>query len=132
MADRSEKPNIKRLQQIAVAAIAIALLGSYLFWRQIQTGNMGWVGILICATLALIIYAISFYIGVMSFERKLEGYIVSDTFKKKNDWVDVETETRSSDDASIDAWVKHYVFTRAIFAMGILPLIASIYIFWFA
>lgn len=133
MGDETRTPNRRRLWAIVVGAGVIALAAGLAFWSQIESGGgMGWIGYVIVATLSVIIYAIAFYFGVIMFENTLEKYIVSDTFKKKNKWIDVETETRTSDDEKIDAWVKHYVFARQFFAIGILPVLASIYLFWFA
>lgn len=133
MDEQMREPNRGRLWGIVIAAGLIAAVSGAAFWLQIESGGgMGWIGYVIVATLTVIIYAICFYFAVITFENTLEGYIVSDTFKRKNKWIDVETETRSSDDAKIDAWVKHYVFARQFFAIGILPLLACIYLFWFA
>ena len=88
--------------------------------------------LIISIMLSIIIYSITFYFGHRYFEDSLDQYIVSDTFKRKHDWIDVETETRESGDDKIDAWVAHYKFIRIMFAMGLLPVIACIYLFWFA
>ena len=93
---------------------------------------MGGVGGLIIVMLGIIAYSISFYFGHRFLEDSLDQYIVSDTFSKKHDWIDLETETRESGDAKVDAWVAHYKFIRIMFAMGLLPLIACIYLFFFA
>ncbi|MEQ3745279.1 MAG: hypothetical protein ABNH53_03490 [Henriciella sp.] len=133
MTDTAKTPNRSRLWGIVTGAAILALLGGLAFWFQIQAGGgMGWVGWLITATLTTIIYGMFFYFGCLMFENTLEQFIVSDTFKRKNKWLDVETKTRSSDDAKTDIWVKHYIFTRTMFAIGILPLLACIYLFWFA
>ncbi|MEM6535020.1 MAG: hypothetical protein AAGA24_06830 [Pseudomonadota bacterium] len=131
MDEGQRAPNVKRLRMVALSAAFTALLGGLAFWLQIEAGGgMGWVGWLIIATLTMIIYGISFFVGVRAFENTLEQFIVSDTFKKKNKWIDVETETRISQDRQTDMWVKHYVFARTMLAMGILPLLACIYLFW--
>jgi len=111
----------------------IGLGTGFAFWNQIEAGGgMGWVGWLIVIMLAIITYSISFYFGHRFFENSLDQYIVSDTFKKKHGWIDLETESRDSGDAKVDGWVTHYKFIRTMFAMGLLPLIACIYLFWFA
>ncbi len=126
-------PNTKRLWGISAGSLILALIGGFLFWTQIESGGgMGWVGWLITGTLTGIIYGISFLISVMLFENTLEQYITSDTFSEKHDWIDLETESRSSGNSKIDTWVAHYKFARIALAMGILPLLACIYLFWFA
>ena len=131
MDERPRAPNRKRLWWIVAGAALIGGLSGLAVWLQIEAGGgMGWVGWLIAATLTMIIYGISFFVGVRAFENTLEQFIVSDTFKKKHDWIDVETETRPSDDPKVDMWVKHYVFARTMLAMGILPVLACIYLFW--
>jgi len=133
MTDAPKIPNRTRLWQIVVGAGVIGLGTGVAFWNQIEYGGgMGWVGWLIIVMLAIISYSISFYFGHRYFEDSLDQFIVSDTFKRKHDWIDLETETRESGDAKIDGWVAHYKFIRTMFAMGLLPLIACIYLFWFA
>ena len=131
MADGMQAPNHRRLFAIALGAAVIGLAVGYAFWRQIEAGGgMGWVGWLIIVMLGLIAYSISFYFGHRLFESSLDQFIVSDTFKKKHDWIDLETESRDSGDTGIDAWVAHYKFIRTLFAMGLLPLLACIYLFF--
>ena len=133
MTDGAPKPNRGRLWQIVMGAAVIGLGTGYAFWDVIEAGGgMGWVGWLIIVMLAIISYSISFYFGHRFFEGSLDQFIVSDTFKRKHDWIDLETETRESGDDKIDAWVAHYKFIRTMFAMGLLPLIACIYLFFFA
>lgn len=133
MADPQNTPDGSTLWMITAGAGVIGLGTGFAFWNQIEAGGgMGWVGWLIIVMLAIIAYSISFYFGHRVFENSLDQYIVSDTFKKKHDWIDLETETRDSGDAGIDGWVAHYKFIRTMFAMGLLPLIACIYLFWFA
>ena len=133
MDDKLKQPNRGRLWQITVGACLIGLGTGAAFWAQIEAGGgMGWVGWLIVVMLAIIAYSITFYFGHRYFEDSLDQYIVSDTFSKKHDWIDLETETRESGDGKIDGWVAHYKFIRIMFAMGLLPLIACIYLFWFA
>lgn len=133
MTDAPKTPNRARLWQITLGAGVIGLGAGAAFWNQIEAGGgMGWVGWLIIAMLAIITYSISFYFGHRYLEDSLDQYIVSDTFKKKHDWIDLETESRESDDARVDGWVAHYKFIRTMFAMGLLPLIACVYLFWFA
>lgn len=133
MAEETKRPNQGRLWLIVIGALVIALPVAFAFWNQIEAGGgMGWVGWLIIVMLGIIAYSISFYFGHRVFESSLDQYIVSDTFKKKHDWIDLETETRASGDDGIDAWVAHYKFIRIMFAMGLLPLIACVYLFWFA
>lgn len=129
---QSSRPDLKKLKKIAFGAMAVALLGGFPFWQQLDNGDIGWIGLLICGTLTVIIYGAAFYIGCLLFENTLEQYIESDTFKRKNKWVDVETKTRPSDDTAIDTWVTHYVFARTMLAIGILPLLACIYLFFIA
>jgi hypothetical protein len=132
MADEMRTPNRARLWLIVLGAGVIGLGTGFSFWDQIEAGGgMGWVGWLIIAMLAIIAYSISFYFGHRAFENSLDQYIVSDTFKKKHDWIDLETESRESGDAKIDAWVGHYKFIRTMFAMGLFPLLACIYLFFF-
>lgn len=129
---RPKTPNQRRLWMLVLAAFVIGAGTSFAFWVQlVPGGDLGWGGWLIVAMLGLIAYAISFYFGHRFFEDSLDQYIVSDTFKKKHDWIDLETETRGSGDAGIDGWVAHYKFIRTVFAMGLLPLLASIYLFFF-
>jgi hypothetical protein len=129
----AKRPNRRRLWQIVAGAGLIGVATGAAFWNQMGgTSDLGWVGWLIIIMLALITYSISFYFGHRYLEDSLDQYIVSDTFKRKHDWIDLETETRESGDARIDGWVAHYKFIRTLFAMGLLPLIACIYIFWFA
>ena len=126
-------PNRGRLWTIVLGAGVIGLGTGFLFWDVISAnGGMGWVGWLVIVMLGLITYSISFYFGHRFFEDSLDQYIVSDTFKRKHDWIDLETETRESGDVKVDGWVAHYKFIRTIFAMGLLPLIACIYLFFFA
>ena len=133
MSDGAPKPNRGRLWQIVLGAGVIGLGTGYAFWDVIEAGGgMGWVGWLIIIMLAVISYSISFYFGHRFFEGSLDQFIVSDTFKRKHDWIDLETETRESGDEKVDAWVAHYKFIRTMFAMGLLPLIACIYLFFFA
>ncbi len=133
MSDETRLPNRARLWLIVLGALIIALPTGFAFWNQIESGGgMGWVGWLIIVMLSLITYSISFYFGHRFFEDSLDQYIVSDTFGRKHDWIDLETETRESGDAKVDGWVAHYKFIRIVFAMGLLPLIACIYLFWFA
>ncbi len=133
MTDQAPAPNRGRLWQIALGAGVIGLGTGYAFWDVIEAGGgMGWVGWLIIVMLAIISYSISFYFGHRFFEGSLDQYIVSDTFRKKHDWIDLETETRESGDAKVDGWVAHYKFIRTMFAMGLLPLIACTYLFFFA
>lgn len=128
-----EPPNRKRLWMIVLSTAPIGLLTAWLFWVQIEAGGgMGWVGWLIIVMLGIISYSISFYFGHRIFDGSLDQYIVSDTFKRKHDWIDLETETRESGDVKVDGWVAHYKFIRTMFAMGLLPLIACIYLFFFA
>ncbi len=133
MAEPEKTPAGSTLWMIAGGAGVIGLGTGFAFWNQIEAGGgMGWVGWLIIVMLAIIAYSISFYFGHRMFENSLDQYIVSDTFKKKHDWIDLETESRDSGDARVDGWVAHYKFIRTMFAMGLLPLIACIYLFWFA
>ncbi len=133
MADAPKAPDPTSLWTIAAIAGVIGLGTGAAFWNQIEAGGgMGWVGWLIIIMLAIIAYSISFYFGHRFFEDSLDQYIVSDTFKKKHGWIDLETETRESGDENVDGWVAHYKFIRIMFAMGLLPLIACIYLFWFA
>ena len=133
MENAPKAPNRARLWQIAVGAGVVGMLTGYAFWAQIEVGGgMGWVGWLMITMLAIIAYSITFYFGHRFLEDSLDQYIVSDTFKKKHDWIDLETESRESGDATVDGWVAHYKFIRTMFAMGLLPLIACIYLFWFA
>ena len=133
MAETPKTPNLSRLWLLAVVAGLIGLATGAAFWAQIESGGgMGWVGWLIIVMLGIISYSISFYFGHRFFEDSLDQYIVSDTFKKKHDWIDLETETRDSGSANVDGWVAHYKFIRTMFAMGLLPLAACIYLFFFA
>lgn len=133
MGDDARAPNTGRLWLIVACAGVIGLGTGFAFWDVIEAGGgMGWVGWLIVVMLGIIAYSISFYFGHRFFEDSLDQYIVSDTFKRKHDWIDLETETRESGDAKVDAWVAHYKFIRIMFAMGLLPLIACIYLFFFA
>jgi len=133
MAETAKTPNRARLWQIAIVAGVIGLVLGAAFWNQIEAGGgMGWVGWLIIVMLAIIAYSISFYFGHRLFESSLDQYNVSDTFKTKHDWIDLETESRESGDTKIDGWVAHYKFIRTMFAMGLLPLGACIYLFFFA
>ncbi|MEO1306001.1 MAG: hypothetical protein AAFV37_13600 [Pseudomonadota bacterium] len=128
-----KEPSRGRLWGIALGAGVIGLASGFMFFEVIRSNiDMGWVGWLIIITLALISYSISFYFGHRFFEGSLDQYIVSDTFKRKHDWIDLETETRDSGNTKIDHWVAHYKFIRTMFAMGLLPLIACIYLFFFA
>jgi len=128
-----KSPNRARLWQIVLGAGVIGFSTTFVFWAQIgEGGGMGWVGWLIIVMLGVISYSIAFYFGHRFFEDSLDQYIVSDTFGRKHDWIDLETETRESGDAKIDAWVAHYKFIRTMFAMGLLPLIAFIYLFFFS
>lgn len=132
MEETEKAPNRSRLWQIVVGAGAIGVATSAAFWMQISAGGgMGWVGWLIIVMLGIITYSIAFYFGHRFFENSLDQYIVSDTFKRKHDWIDLETETRESGDAKVDGWVAHYKFIRTMFAMGLLPLGACIYLFFF-
>jgi len=131
MAEEMKTPNRRRLWGLVLIAAVIGAATGYAFWNQIEGGGgMGWVGWLIIIMLAIITYSISFYFAHRFFENSLDQYIVSDTFKKKHDWIDLETESRDSGDAKIDAWVAHYKFIRTMFAMGLLPLLACIYLFF--
>ena len=133
MGEDARDPNRARLWQIAFGAGVIGFGTGFAFWDVIEAGGgMGWVGWLIIVMLGIIAYSISFYFGHRYLEDSLDQYIVSDTFSKKHDWIDLETETRESGDAKVDAWVAHYKFIRIMFAMGLLPLIARIYLFFFA
>ena len=133
MGEGARDPNTARLWQITFGAGVIGLGTGFAFWDAIQAGGgMGWVGWLIIVMLGIIAYSISFYFGHRYLEDSLDQYIVSDTFSKKHDWIDLETETRESGDAKVDSWVAHYKFIRIMFAMGLLPFIACIYIFFFA
>lgn len=133
MADPQNAPDGSTLWTITGVAGVIGLGTGFAFWNQIEAGGgMGWVGWLIVIMLGIITYSISFYFGHRFFENSLDQYIVSDTFKKKHGWIDLETESRDSGDAKVDGWVAHYKFIRTMFAMGLLPLIACIYLFWFA
>ena len=133
MPDEQSLPNTKRLWTIAFISGAIAVLGASAFFFQISAyTTLNWVWWLIIGTLTMILYGIAFYFGVILFENTLEKYIASDTFKRKHKWIDVETETRPAETAKLDGWVSHYVFARTMLAMGILPVIACIYLFFFA
>ncbi len=131
MSEEMTPPKRSRLRVISVCSATLAIIAGVLFYNQIRLGaELGWVWWIMLITLSVIVYSICFYFGVIIFENTLERYIVSDTFKKKNKWIDVETETAPSGDDKIDAWVAHYKFTRIMFAMGLLPLLAMIYLFW--
>lgn len=133
MDNDAKSPNRGRLWLIVLSAGIIGLGTGFAFWDAFQSGGgMGWIGWLMIGMLGIIAYSISFYFGHRFFEDSLDQYIVSDTFKRKHDWIDLETETRESGDAKIDGWVAHYKFIRTMFAMGLLPLIACIYLFFFA
>jgi hypothetical protein len=133
MTEGPKTPNRSNLWTIALVAGVIALAIGAAFWNQIEAGGgMGWVGWLIVVMLTIITYSIIFYFGHRFMEDSLDQFIVSDTFSKKHDWIDLETETRESGDLNVDGWVAHYKFIRIMFAMGVLPLIACIYLFWFA
>ena len=133
MTDEMKTPNRGRLWALVLVAALMGGAAGYAFWNQIEGGGgMGWVGWLIIIMLAIITYSISFYFAHRFFENSLDQYIVSDTIRKKHDWIDLETESRDSGDAGIDTWVAHYKFIRTMFAMGILPLLACIYLFFFA
>lgn len=131
MSQQPKTPNRGALWLIACGAGVIGLGTAFLFWDVIESGGgMGWVGWLIIVMLGIISYSISFYFGHRVFEGSLDQFIVSDTFKKKHGWIDLETETAESGDAKVDAWVAHYKFIRTMFAMGLLPLVACIYLFF--
>lgn len=134
MSDQTRAPDPGRLWLIVAGAAFIGLLTSFIFWAQIflDGGGMGWVGYLIVVMLGIITYSISFYFGHRFFENSLDQFIVSDTFGRKHGYLDLETESRESGDAGIDTWVAHYKFIRTMFAMGLLPLIACTYLFFFA
>jgi hypothetical protein len=133
MTEGPKTPNRSNLWTIALVAGVIGLAIGAAFWNQIEAGGgMGWVGWLIVVILTIITYSIIFYFGHRFMEDSLDQFIVSDTFSKKHDWIDLETETRESGDLKVDGWVAHYKFIRIMFAMGVLPLIACIYLFWFA
>lgn len=133
MAEEAKAPNRGRLWLLVLVAAVVGGGTGLAFWSQIESGGgMGWVGWLIIIMLAIISYSITFYFAHRFFEDSLDQYIVSDTFGRKHDWIDLETETRESGDAKIDGWVAHYKFIRIMFAMGLLPLIACIYLFFFA
>ncbi len=133
MAEGPKTPNRSNLWTIALVAGVIGLAIGAAFWNQIEAGGgMGWVGWLIVVMLTIITYSIIFYFGHRFMEDSLDQFIVSDTFSKKHEWIDLETETRESGDLKVDGWVAHYKFIRIMFAMGVLPLIACIYLFWFA
>jgi len=133
MAPQMKTPNRGRLWSLVLVAAILGAASGYAFWHQIERGGgMGWVGWLIIIMLAIITYSISFYFAHRFFENSLDQYIVSDTFRKKHDWIDLETESRDSGDSGIDSWVAHYKFIRTMFAMGILPLLACLYLFFFA
>lgn len=133
MTEEMKAPNRGRLWILVLVAALIGGATGYAFWSRIEAGGgMGWVGWLIIIMLAIITYSISFYFAHRFFENSLDQYIVSDTFKKKHDWIDLETESRDSGDTGIDTWVAHYKFIRTMFAMGILPLLACLYLFFFA
>jgi hypothetical protein len=132
MTDEMKTPNRGRLWLLVLVAALMGGAAGYAFWVQIEGGGgMGWIGWLIIIMLAIITYSISFYFAHRFFENSLDQYIVSDTIRKKHDWIDLETESRDSGDAGIDTWVAHYKFIRTMFAMGILPLLACIYLFFF-
>lgn len=133
MADAPKTPDRGRLWTLVGVAALVGGGTGYAFWVQMAAGGgMGWVGWLIIVMLGLIAYSISFYFAHRFFENSLDQYIVSDTFKRKHDWIDLETESRESGDARIDGWVAHYKFIRTLFAMGLLPLIAFVYLFFFS
>ena len=133
MADTQKAPDSSTLWTIVGVAGVIGVGTGFAFWNQIEAGGgMGWVGWLIIVMLAIITYSISFYFGHRLFENSLDQFIVSDMFKRKHGWIDLETESRESGDAKVDGWVAHYKFIRTMFAMGLLPLFACIYLFWFA
>ena len=134
MDEEQRLPARGRLKLIALGALVIGALGFYMFYAAVTSDGYGlnWVWWLILIMLGIIIYSITFYFGVVWFENTLEQYIVSDTFKRKHDWIDLETESRESGDRKIDAWVAHYKFARTMFAMGLLPLIAMTYLVFFA
>lgn len=133
MADAPKTPDRGRLWTLVGVAALIGGGTGYAFWTRIaEGGGTGWVGWLMIGMLAIIAYSISFYFAHRFFEDSLDQYIVSDTFKRKHDWIDLETETRESGDAKIDGWVAHYKFIRTMFAMGLLPLIAFVYLFFFS
>lgn len=134
MDEEQRPPQRSRLRVIALAALLIGAFGFYVFYAGVTSDGYGldWVWWLILIMLGVIMYSISFYFGVVWFENTLEQYIVSDKFGRKHDWIDLETESRESGDDKIDAWVAHYKFARTMFAMGLLPLIAMIYIVFFA
>ena len=133
MGEEMRKPDPERLWMIVAGAGLIGLLTSLVFWLNFAAyGDVGWFGYFISFMMGLIVYSISFYFGHRYFEDSLDQYIVSDTFGRKHGYLDLETETRDSGDTSIDGWVAHYKFIRTMFAMGLLPLIACIYLFFFA
>ena len=133
MAEETKTPNRGRLWLLVLVSGLVGSAAGFAFWNQIEAGGgMGWVGWLIITMLAIISYSITFYFAHRFFEDSLDQYIVSDTFGRKHDWIDLETVTRESGDAKIDGWVAHYKFIRTMFAMGLLPLIACIYLFFFA
>lgn len=132
MSQPPKPPNPGRLWLIALGAGVIGLGTGFVFWDVITSGGgMGWVGWLIIVMLGIISYSISFYFGHRLFEGSLDQFIVSDTFRKKHGWIDLETESRDSGNARIDGWVAHYKFIRIMFAMGLLPLAACVYLFFF-
>lgn len=131
MTEELRKPDQGRLWLLVLVAAVIGAGTSFGFWHQIEAGGgMGWIGWLIIVMLGIIAYSISFYFAHRFFENSLDQYIVSDTFKKKNQWIDLETESRESGDNDIDGWVAHFKFIRTMFAMGLLPLLACIYLFF--
>ena len=133
MAEEIKTPNRGRLWLLVLVSGLVGSAAGFAFWSQIEAGGgMGWVGWLIIIMLAIISYSITLYFAHRFFEDSLDQYIVSDTFGRKHDWIDLETETRESGDAKIDGWVAHYKFIRTMFAMGLLPLMACIYLFFFA
>ncbi len=132
MSEIAGTPKRERLKAIMIGSAITAFIVCFLFYNAIVsiTDGLDFIWILMLATLTGITYGCAFFIGVRLFENTLEQYIVSDEFSERNQWIDLKTETRSSGDKAIDGWVKHYVFARTALAIGILPLIASVLLFF--
>lgn len=134
MQEDARLPNPKRLRAIVAGASLIALIWGAVFYLQIrQDADMNWIWWLMIGTLTMMMYGTAFYFGVLMFENTLEKYIVSDDITPKRDgYLEIETETRPAESKSLDVWVSHYVFARRMFGVGLLPMIACVYLFFFA
>lgn len=132
MPDQDQKIDFGALRTLMMASV---LAGAAVFvltlWQldQFKAFDLGWS--VLAFAFGVIIWSAVFYFGCLIMAGSLTSYIERDDTKIKGDTVEMVTETRSSGDARLDAWVGRFVFARNTFGLSVLPVLILVGLyFW--